>query len=200
MNYKEFNDYELLEYIHNCNEDANEILLYKYRPLIVSIATKMINYSYGGLDLNDLIQEGMLGLNEAINSYDDKREANFNTYAKICIERRINSLIKSTRRYKNKILNESVALEFDDDELVIDKFLIDNESNPSDLVENKEWEEAILNKLDSELTDLEKQVFDLKKNDFSYKEIAEILDKSPKAIDNTIQRIKVKLKKIMKED
>lgn len=196
MKYKEFNDYELLDYSYSCNEDANEILLYKYRPLIISIATKMIKYSSGGVDLNDLIQEGMLGLNEAINSYDEGKNANFSTYAKVCIERRINSLIRSTRRYKNKILNESIALEYDDD-LVIEKFLVDNGSNPSDLVEDKEWEEEVLFKLDNKLTDLEKQVFDLKKNEFSYKEIAEILDKNPKAIDNAIQRIKVKLKDII---
>ena len=44
MNYKNFNDYELLDYIYSCNEDANEILLYKYRPLIVNIAKKMLKF------------------------------------------------------------------------------------------------------------------------------------------------------------
>ena len=78
MNYKNFNDYELLDYIYSCNEDANEILLYKYRPLIVSIAKKMLKYCNGGVDLNDLVQEGMLGLNDAINSFRDDKE--FNRY------------------------------------------------------------------------------------------------------------------------
>ena len=55
MNYKEFNDYELLDYIHSCNEDANEIILYKYRPLIISIAKKMIKYYNGDVDIYDLI-------------------------------------------------------------------------------------------------------------------------------------------------
>ena len=56
MNYKDFNDYELLDNIHSCNEDANEILLYKYRPLIISLAKKYIKYSNGGVDLNDLLK------------------------------------------------------------------------------------------------------------------------------------------------
>ncbi len=197
MNYKEFNDYELLDHIHSCNEDANEILLYKYKPLIVNIATKMIKYSSGGVDLNDLIQEGMLGLNDAINSYDENKEANFTTYSKVCIERRINSLIKSTRRYKNKILNESITLEIDNDDFIIDKFLVDNSFNPSRLVENNEFEKETIIKLTEQLTDFEKQVFELKKNDFNYKEIAEILEKDTKAIDNALQRIKIKLKKTM---
>ncbi len=196
MNYKDFNDYELLDHIHSCNEDANEIMIYKYRPLTVNLAKKLIKYCNGGIDLNDLIQEGLVGLNEAINSFREDKETNFGTYAKLCIERRMYSLVKSTRTYKNKILNESISLE-DEEETNIDRFLIDNSSNPSDMVEENDYQENILIELSKQLTDLEKQVFELKKNDFNYKEIAEILDKDPKVIDNTIQRIKTKLKKIL---
>lgn len=197
MNYKDFNDYELLDHIHSCNEDANEIMIYKYRPLTVNLAKKLIKYCNGGIDLNDLIQEGLVGLNEAVNSFREDKETNFGTYAKLCIERRMYSLVKSTRTYKNKILNESISLE-DEDENNIDRFLVDNTTNPSEMVEENDYQEKVLNALNNQLTDLEKQVFELKKNDFNYKEIAEILDKDPKVIDNTIQRIKAKLKKIMK--
>lgn len=196
MNYKDFNDYELLDHIYSCNEDANEIMIYKYRPLTVNLAKKLIKYCNGGIDLNDLIQEGLVGLNEAIKSYRDDKETNFGTYAKLCIERRMYSLVKSTRTYKNKILNESISLE-DDEDNNIDKFLIDNSFNPSNMIEEFDSQNLILEQLESQLTDLEKQVFELKKNYFNYKEIAEILDKDPKAIDNTIQRIKIKLKKIL---
>ena len=197
MNYKDFNDYELLEHIYSCNEDANEIIIYKYRPLTINLAKKLIKYCNGGIDLNDLIQEGLVGLNEAINSFREDKETNFGTYAKLCIERRMYSLIKSTRTYKNKILNESISLE-DEEENNINKYLIDNSNNPSNMIEESDYQENILNELNMQLTDLEKQVFELKKNYFSYKEIAEILDKDPKVIDNTIQRIKIKLKKILK--
>lgn len=199
MNYKDFNDYELLDHIYSCNEDANEIMIYKYRPLTVNLAKKLIKYCNGGIDLNDLIQEGLVGLNEAINSFREDKETNFGTYAKLCIERRMYSLVKSTRTYKNKILNESISLE-NEDENNIDRFLIDNRTNPSEMVEENDYQEKVLIELNNQLTDLEKQVFELKKNDFNYKEIAEILDKDPKVIDNTIQRIKAKLKKIMKVD
>ena len=194
MNYKNFNDYELLDYIYSCNEDANEILLYKYRPLIVSIAKKMLKYCNGGVDLNDLVQEGMLGLNDAINSFRDDKETNFGTYARLCIERRIYSLAKSTRTYKNKILNESISIE-DEDDLTIDRFLMDNSSNPDSMISENDFQNDIITKLKSQLTDLEKRVLELKKNDFNYKEIADILEKEPKAIDNALQRIKNKLKK-----
>ncbi len=198
MNYKNFNDYELLEYIYSCNEDANEILLYKYRPLIVNIAKKMLKYCNGGVDLNDLIQEGMLGLNDAINSFRDDRKTNFGTYAKLCIERRIYTLAKSTRTYKNKILNESISIE-DEEDFPIDRFLMDNSSNPDSMISDNDFQNNIISKLECQLTDLERQVLELKKNDFSYKEIADILEKEPKAIDNALQRIKNKLKNIMRE-
>ena len=198
MNYKNFNDYELLDYIYSCNEDANEILLYKYRPLIVSIAKKMLKYCNGGVDLNDLVQEGMLGLNDAINSFRDDKETNFGTYARLCIERRIYSLAKSTRTYKNKILNESISIE-DEDDLTIDRFLMDNSSNPDSMISENDFQNDIITKLKTQLTDLEKRVLGLKKNDFNYKEIADILEKEPKAIDNALQRIKNKLKNIMRE-
>ena len=197
MNYKNFNDYELLDYIYSCNEDANEILLYKYRPLIINIATKKIKYSSGGIDLNDLIQEGLLGLNEAIKSYNENKEAHFGTFAKICIERKMESYIKGTKTYKNKFLNESVNYDTDDD--IIEKLLIDNSSNPSDLLENKEREKLINEKIITELTNLELQVFNMKKNNFTYDEISNTLDITKKAVDNAMQRIKRKLKKIIEE-
>lgn len=198
MNYKEFNDYELLDQIHSCNEDANEILLYKYRPLIVSIAKKYIKYSHGGVDLNDLIQEGLLGLNDAINSFRDEKNANFGTYAKICVQRKIANLIKSTMSYKNKILNDYIPIDNDEDE-PIDYFLADNSKNPINMVEDYDFQNRLLTNLNDKLSDIEKEVFELKLSGFSYKEIANLLEKDSKSIDNCIQRIKTKLKKVLEE-
>ena len=155
---------------------------------------KFIKYCNGGVDLNDLIQEGMLGLNEAINSFREDKEANFGTYARLCIQRKIMSLVRSTKSQKNMILNSSFSLE---DEDSFDRYLSDNSLNPSIMVEDYDFAEHIFNELDKELTDLEKQVFELKKDGFDYKEIAEILEKDAKAIDNAIQRIKTKLKVII---
>jgi len=198
MNYKEFNDYELLDQIHSCSEDANEILLYKYRPLIVSIAKKYIKYSHVGVDLNDLIQEGLLGLNDAINSFRDEKNANFGTYAKICVQRKIANLIKSTMSYKNKILNDYIPIDNDEDE-PIDYFLADNSKNPINMVEDYDFQNRLLDNLNEKLSDIEKEVFELKLSGFSYKEIANLLEKDSKSIDNCIQRIKTKFKKVLEE-
>lgn len=198
MNYKDFNDYELLDQIYSCSEDANEILLYKYRPLIVNEATKYIKYSKGGLDLNDFVQEGLLGLNDAINTFRNEREANFGTYARLCIRRRMTNLIKTTMLNKNKILNDYVPIDADEDEQV-DRYVADTKVDPIKVLEDFDFEDRLLRKAHDVLTTNEREVFDLKLNGFNYKEIASITGKDIKVIDNSIQRIKVKLKKVIEE-
>ena len=199
MNYKDFNDYELLNYISENNEEANEILFEKYKPLILSFSNKMYKYcSNKGLELNDLIQEGMLGLNLALKNYDQDKDASFYTYAKKCIERKIISLVVSTTRFKHKILNDSVSFEVKlNENESFERVIEDNSYNPEEIMMNLERENEIIEKAHTILTDLEKQVFDLKISGFNYKEIASILDKDSKTIDNAIQRLKTKIKTVI---
>lgn len=194
MEYRDFNDYELVSYIHEGNEDANNILIKKYEPLINKISLKMLPYcKSNGLELADLVQEGMIGLNHAIDKYQEQENILFYTYAKKCIERKIISVVVSSNRSKNKILNESVS--YDDEENKIIKYLQDANPSPLEEVMDLELKENLLKKVKSNLTEFEEQVFELHISGFKYKEIAEILDKNPKSIDNTIQRIKTKIKK-----
>lgn len=204
MRYKDYNDYELLSFINEADESANEILFEKYRPLIVSIATKMINYCKGtSLEINDLIQEGMLGLNIAINRFDNNKEASFYTYAKKCIESKIISLVIASRRLKHKILNDSISIEVSNQDggvINLENFLSDEKANPEEKLLNEEQENELLNKVNELLTDFEQQVFELKNNGFDYKEISEILDRDVKSIDNALQRIRLKIRKNIKYD
>lgn len=195
MDYKDYNDYELLNYIAEGNEDANNIIIKKYEPLIIGIANKMYAYcKNNGLDKNDLIQEGMIGLNHAIDRYHEQGDTLFYTYAKKCIERKIISVVIGSNRNKNKILNESIS--YDDEENLLLKVLKDTSPNPEELMMDMEHEKDFILKVKETLTDLESQVFELLISGFKYKEIAEILDKDQKSIDNAIQRIKNKIKKV----
>lgn len=196
MEYREFNDYELVSYIHEGNEDANNILIKKYEPLINKVALRMLPYcKSNGLELEDLVQEGMIGLNHAIERYQEQEDTLFYTYAKKCIERKIISVVLSSNRSKNRVLNESVS--YDNEENLIIKYLQDKTPSPLEEMVNIEIEKNLLKKFKENLTDFEEQVFELHISGFKYKEIAKILDKTPKSIDNTIQRIKTKLKKQM---
>lgn len=200
MNYRDYNDYELLTYVSEKNEEASEVLFEKYRPLILATANRLFCYCKNtGLELNDLIQEGMLGLNLAMNSFDEERDTSFYTYAKMCIERKIITQIVASRRLKHKVLNDSLSLENTDGnniDYVFDKSLTDNSYNPEEILFNIENEKDLIKDVSKILTDFEVQVFELKINGFDYKEIAEILDKDIKAIDNALQRIKLKIKKM----
>ena len=202
MNYKEYDDNELLSYIAENNEDASDILYKKYEPFIENTAKRMIASCKNiGLELNDLIQEGMVGVNQAIHNYNNQKETTFFTYAVTCIERRMISTIVAAKRQKHRILNESISIEYvvDDEEKVFEFMLEDKTSNPEDLLIDRETEMEIRKKVDASLTDLEGQVFSLKLNGFSYREIADILDKDLKVIDNALQRIKGKVKEAAKE-
>ena len=198
MDYKDFNDYELVEYVAEGNEEANNILIKKYEPLIIKIATKMLPYCKGnGFDINDLIQEGMIGLNHAIDKYIEMKDVTFYTYAKACIQRKIISVVISYNRQKHKILNESISLD-DEDNLLI-KILSDGK-NPEQILIDEEKADDLYDKIKSTLASNESEVFELLINGIKYKEIALILDKDVKSIDNTLQRIRNKVKKILQSE
>ena len=198
MDYKTLNDYELISYVNESNEEANNLLIQKYEPLINKIANKMINYCpNSGLDVNDLIQEGRIGLNHAISYFNEQKDITFYTYAKKCIERKMISVVTSTKRLKHKVLNDSISYDVDLDGVSFDKILKDDESNPEKIILNLNEQETLTSKINEKLTDFEKEVFGLMLSNFTYKEIAAILDKDSKQIDNAIQRIKNKVKKLI---
>lgn len=199
---EKYNDYELLEYVYENNEDANNILLKKYEPLIISTAQRLTKYMTNtGIDLNDLIQEGRIGLYNAVDTFKSSKETLFYTYAKTCIERRIYDLLKASARGKHYILNNSVPFEIDDefgDSKECSFILKDDSENPEKLLINEEYKKEIFEKAYDKLTDLELQVFELKVTGFENKEIVKILDTDYKKVDNALQRIKTKLKDIEK--
>ena len=176
----------------------------KYKPLINKIATNLYKKycKNTGLELSDLIQEGMLGLNSAMNTYQENKDTLFYTYAKTCIERKIISTVISANRQKHKILNESLPFELNlsDSDLNIDFFLKDNNYNPENIVVDMENSEELMNKIEDSLTPFEQQVLQLKLDGFDYKEISQIINTDPKKIDNAIQRIKTKIKKILEKN
>lgn len=198
MDYKDFNDYEIIYCIKENNEEANELIYEKYRPFIEITARRLASYSINaGLEASDFIQEGMLALSNAIYTFDEEKDITFYTYARACIEKKMITLMVRNNSSKHKALNSSIPFEINDDDgehLIFGDILEDKGSNPEEVIIDSENEKLMLDKIRENLTDFENQVFDLKINGFSYREIAGILGKSPKSIDNSIQRIKIKVK------
>lgn len=196
MEYQEYNDYELLNYVYENIEEANNIVIDKYMPLINSISMKLYKYANNcGLELNDLIQEGMIGLTYAINSFCDQKNVMFYTYAKKCIERKIISALISAQRQKHKILNESLSYDIITEST--NNILKDDLSDPLAIILSSDEKKQLKDKIKKKLTQREKEVFELMITGFNYKEIADILGKDLKAIDNAIQRVRSKARDIL---
>lgn len=202
MEYKDLNDFELVSYVMN-NEEVTDVLFEKYRPLINSVAKRLYNDNQNiGLDINDLIQEGMVGFSIAINTYNEHKDTLFFTYAKKCIESKMYSTIKGALRLKHQVLNSSIsinALDEDSFNNSLDKIIGDDKSNPESILVDNENVLELIEGVKKEFTEFETQVFELKKSGFNYREIADVLDIDPKSVDNALQRIKLKIKNYLKE-
>lgn len=198
MNYTTLQDEEVISLIHNGQSDATEYLLKKYAPLVKkSIRTLYLI----GADTEDLSQEGMIGLFKAIQSYQNDNDTSFYTFAKLCIDRQIYSAIKASNRKKHTPLNSYISFysKMNGDEIeLIDNLEAGNDSNPEHIILDRENTMNIEDILKEHLSQMEKQVLSLYMQGKSYADIGLELGKSSKSIDNSIQRIRDKVKKLYK--
>ena len=202
--YKNENDSELIYLISESNEEAKEIFYEKYRGVIEVKAKKYANFvSSKGYDINDLIQEGMIGLTQALNDFKEQKNVQFNTFANLCIDRQIFSFIRNITRDKHKILNDSVSIDahVSPSGRPLVEFLFDeNNINPEEAFIERETKYELFKKIEDKLTKSEKDVFDLRMQGFTYKEIACLLNLTPKAVYGAIGRIKNKITNILERD
>lgn len=194
-------DYELLYMVCEDNEDAVSTIFKKYEPVIDYYARKYVKLVDGkGLDYNDLYQEGLIGLDSAIKTYKDQKNIKFSTFAFVCIKRKIMSAIRKANRKKHSILNESYSIDYKlDDNNSFDNLISNNERSIEDLLVGKEQAVFFNKKIEECLTKFEKQVYELKIYGFSSEEISKTLNKTMKSIESVLFRIRVKLRKILKE-
>ena len=199
--YDDYNDNELIYLIYDFNEDANRILHEKYYKIIkIKVAKYRALAKRIGLDTCDLMQEGLLGLEEAINSYIDNKDMKFSSFANMCIERQILSVLNYHSRKKHTFLNDSCSIDVEDEKgrTMLD-YSLKSDIDPLMMMEKEEEKNSIYDLMTKDLSKLEKEVFELKLNGLDYREIARLLNKSYKSIDSALQRIRVKLKKILNE-
>ena len=195
-----YNDYELISLAQEQNEDAIEILYQKYQPIISKKSKKFYNLLKGkGIELCDLIQECYIALDYAIKTFNQDKDNMFYTYLNTCLDRQLIDQYRKNLNLKNKLLNESLPLETSIEEENNNDLLNvieDNTNNPEIELFTVEEYISLQNKIIDKLTPLEECVFLLKIQNFDYKEIANILDKDNKSIDNAIQRIKLKIRSL----
>lgn len=197
MNYEEGNDNELLSLISESSEEAKSELIKKYTGIVYSIAKKYVSNAVSlGIEEKDLVQEGFIGLSKAIDTYNVNKNALFYTYAPICIESQMMTALKSANKKRNQSLNSSLSLEgLTECEIVnVNEIMKDEMSDPSIKLIDKENLEEILETARNVLTDFELKVFNLKIEGYDNTEISKRLNKNNRSIENTMFRIKQKLK------
>lgn len=162
------------------NEAALASIIAREMPLIRRFARRAVR---PGLEFEDAVQEGIIGLFRAIETYAPGRGAGFDTYASVCIQRAILSAQRSASRKKHAPLNQSVPIP---EEQSI--------PGPEDTAIANEQMSQTLQKARTQLSSLEKEVLALYLDGFSYDEIAKKLGKSQKTVDNALLRVRRKLR------
>lgn len=198
MEFEKMSENDIINLAQKRENAAMEYLLEKYKPLVRQKTRKL--FLIDG-DKDDLIQEGMIGLFKAVRDYQVGKDAAFRTFADLCISRQLYSAIKKSNRLKNQPLNSYVSIysdEFSDaDELAGDRTVIssgsDNIANPEAIMIDREYAIDMQNKMFDKLSKMEREVLKRYLEGMTYQEIAADMEKSPKSIDNALQRIKGKI-------
>lgn len=197
-------DNKLIQKIKNGDKKALNYLLEKYTEVVSMKAGK---YFIVGAEKEDIIQEGLIGLFKAIKSFDPEKQSSFKTFANLCVERQLQTAIKSSMRQKHMPLNSYLSLNIsaydeNEDTSLLEVFETENAAeDPLDIVTKKEYYTFVEDRIDETLSDFEKQVLHRYTNGESYTEIAEKIDAPVKSVDNAIQRIRKKtIKNILNYD
>ncbi len=193
-NYSSMTDEELISLVKSNDKYAIDFIIEKYKDIV---NMKVGKYFMIGAEKEDIIQEGMIGLFKAIQSFDPTKQNSFKTFANMCIERQLITAIKTSNRQKHIPLNSYLSLntaayDDDDDTTVLEVFNSHLTEDPLDTITKKEYYQRVENAIDKSLSDFEKQVLARFIRGESYVTIAEKLDTQVKSVDNAIQRIRKK--------
>ena len=172
----------LISYINSGRYEYLTHLINRYMPYIIKIANK---YRGSGVEVEDLIQEGMLALFFAVKSYDESKSS-FSNFAFICINRSIVSSMRS--HYAAHRVPDNMISPLDD-------VVLFDDNSPEDILIEKEAYISFNDTIKTNLSKLEYNVFYEFLSGSSYAEIADKLDITVKSVDNALKRIRIKLKK-----
>ena len=201
MKYKDYNDHELIMMMRESSEEAKDILFDKYKYIIDIELKKYSNIAnILGYDYNDLFQDALVGFSDAIVNYRDDKEASLPSFITLCVDRRLQYAIRSINNKKSRMQSESLSLEYvyDNATSPLRETISDNSANdPLFKMLNEEGYKELNDRIKKALSNKEYEVYEYMIKGLKYNEIAMILGKKPKQIDNAMQRIKGKIRKIV---
>ncbi len=190
MRENKLSDKELVMLAQKKDEKSINELMERFKYIPTSIVRSF--FLIGG-DNDDLLQEGMVGIFNAINSYDENK-GEVKTYVYSCVKNRILSCIKTFNSVKHRPLKDYVSLSGGQDD--VDKTLIiqDMSLGPEDLFIVNESEKELYQDIKEILTATEHKIFLLYIEGLSYSSISVKTGRTIKSVDNAIQRIKKKIR------
>lgn len=191
-------DYELLYLILQNDEVSQRELVDRYHRTIWAIIHAVVpspRPSY--IDLDDLYQEGLIGLLEAVRNYNESKAASFGTFARVCIEREIRSLLRKYRSGSYSLLSSAVSLDMsvseDDNIVLMDTVACPHQDYDPVYVSHLQWIKDQIPLIRKQIRDTEWKAYHLHNLGYSYKEIATRLRISEKDVDNILQKMRKKL-------
>ena len=202
MNYTEINDEQLIHMIREDSEDAKDILYEKYKYIIDIELKKYKRVAYAlSYDVSELSQEALVGFADAINNYREDKEASLSSFITLCVDRRLQVAIKKAGRLKNQMMKEALSLEEEySASSQLRDLLSDNlENDPLENILKEENYKELKQRIKESLSSSEYEVYTYMINGLKYDEIASLINKNLKQVDNTIQRVKSKIKKIVED-
>ena len=167
------------------DDEAYSALIARY---LFTVRNRASVYNNSGIDFEDLVQEGLIGLLNAVKNYESSFDTSFSTFAYLCIDRNI---LTAVRKSLAKKQIPKAALSFIEDEALLHESV---EQSPEAVLISKENISLMKQKIAEKLSITERQVLDLYLLGYSYQKIAEKLEISEKSVDNAIQRMRKKLK------
>ncbi|MBP3457218.1 MAG: sigma-70 family RNA polymerase sigma factor [Bacilli bacterium] len=198
----EYNDYELSQMFNENDENAKDVLFEKYSYIIDIIINKYKKTFYAlNMDLSEVRQDANLAFTDAIIRYSCEKETSLPTFISIVVERKVQNAVRKAETIKNKMYTSAYSLDYEYDafQKPLTEIIGDTSEEPLNNMTKKEEYEELVKKIDSILSPNENDVYKLLIRGFNYHDIAKILGKEPKQIDNTIQRIRQKIKDLINE-
>jgi len=197
----DISDSELMSLLPEDEEHIKNIIYEEYGYLIDVLIRKYSNFiKTFQIDEQELRCEASYGFSDGINSYLDNKNTTLKTFLSLCIERRLIKYLNKFTTQKSHMIKDALSLDSAHGESntpLIETISDDNRFDPLTNLTSFETFNEIVTLAKENLSNFEYLVFTYMLNETSYQEIARVLEKTPKQIDNTIQRIKLKMRKIL---
>lgn len=196
----EISDKDIIELLEQGDEKAKDLIYEKYGYII----DVMLKKYYKGIsifliDKEELRCEALVGFSNGINHYLENKEASLATFLSICTARKIIQYFEKNNSSKYRFMKDTLSIEYEPQsgKSIYDLYAASNATEPLNTLTSEENVKDIINLSKETLSPFEYRVFKYMVSGLNYNAIAKKLDKTPKQIDNTMYRIKSKLKNVL---